>query len=618
MPLQNQMGMDNNSMAAPNAVGTGDSGVHCVRIRNLCTFTNYSGLRKFFMGFPIPTDGIKIINDNDGNRTGQAYVRFTRAQSVPQAIARGHNQRIGRNVVQMDELPDKLFDEAIDAYRPQRRNNNFRSDVRPRGGDRRDDNNRRPRRRGDYSDSNDENDDDDRNSNKGNSDHGDNDVMCLSDSNDSKDKNEPPFTTVLIEDLPPFTKEQDIMKMFSAYPLVHIILAKRQKMFSSYVRFHNPEDAKAALKNTASHKIGYKTVYLSQLSEQEYETAKREFGGDVDFEVSSPTDGPSYSKYHRNENQFNEIKSPDPSDSHNDIESISSTEQNGNKGPKLFLEGIPGVNVNDPRIQKLVASAPSENSDPRKRAMVQSLQSNPFASGNSPLENNQNVMPMSNGAPNELPVCCVLIENMEYRTTDEEIAEWLTENGNLTPVRIQMLVNNRNQTNGEAFIQFADSEQANQAATLHQARFKSRTVRISLATWQQVQETLNRINEMLLANGFDGISPSNPNYARGDYHRNVARQNNGPRINTRNHHNNDRCVVAITNVPYKANIDDLLDFFDDFDIQPDNIIRRFNDEGKPTGDARVCFKSPGEARRAVDQKDQCRILSRPVFLSLLS
>lgn len=646
MPLQNQVAIGAlNPMALPNAVGAsstgGNNAIHCVRIRNLCNFTNYGSIRKFFSGLPIPNDGIKIIHDNDGNRTGQAYVRFVRPQSVSQAIARS-NQKVGRNVIQIQELEDKVYDEAIDAYRPPRRNN-YRSDPRSRDRDRdrRDDGRRSGRRRGD-TDSNDEFDDDDRNSSKGNSDNDrDNDVMCISDSNDSKEKESAPFTTVLIEDLPPFTKEQDIMKMFSSYPLVHIVMAKRPKMFSSYVRFHNADDARAAVKNTACHKISFKTVYVSACCEQEYETARREFSGDVDFELSSPkaNEAPNYADYRKAEAEMsNEIKSPDPSsETQNDTD--SSANQNDDEPPKLSLEGIPGVNLADPRMLKFQANAMgnatsaenpiNERIDPRTRAAVQPVDTSSF--GNSMVENNPYAAASNgttNGGPTELPVCCILIENMEYRTTEQEIAQWLMQNVNLTPIRIQLLVNNRNQTNGEAFIQFADNEQAMRAATLHQTRFKSRSVRVSLATWQQVQETLNKIHEMLLSNGFGGINSSNSNFSR-DQNRgggpnvryNNGHGNNNHRMNNarsnNNHGNVDRCVVAVSNVPYKANIDDILDFFEDFDVTPENVIRRYNDEGKPTGDARICFKSPMEARRAVDQKDKCRIMNRPVFLNIL-
>lgn len=117
-----------------NGIGISQSGenssgntMHCVRVRNLCNLTNYSALRKFFTGLLIPNDGIKMINDVDGNRTGQAYVRFGRPSSVMLAVQRS-NQKLGRNIIQIQELDDKTYDEAVDSYRP-RRNNNYRSDY---------------------------------------------------------------------------------------------------------------------------------------------------------------------------------------------------------------------------------------------------------------------------------------------------------------------------------------------------------------------------------------------------------------------------------------------------------------------------------------------------------
>lgn len=78
------------------------------------------------------------------------------------------------------------------------------------------------------------------------------------------------------------------------------------------------------------------------------------------------------------------------------------------------------------------------------------------------------------------------------------------------------------------------------------------------------------------------------------------------------------CVVSMSNVPYKASIDDILDFFADFDMTHQDVIRRYNDEGKPTGDLRVRFESQSEARRAIDLKDKCRLANRPVYLQLFN
>lgn len=629
----NKFGM-NNGIGNQNA-----NGPYCVRIRNLCNLTNYSAIRKFFVGLLIPNDGIKMINDSDGNRTGQAYVRFARPNFVQLAIQRS-NQKLGRNIIKIEELDEKTYEEAIDAYRPPRRNN-YRDHDRDRD--------RRYRRNSrDYSDDDDDDDDDDeRNSSKGNSDNDRDDVMCISDSNDSKES--PPFTTVLIEDLPPFTKEQDIMKLFSSYPLVHIVMAKRPKMFSSYVKFHSADDARAAVKNTACHKISFKTVYISACSEEEFETARKEFSGELDLDIGMPkANVEDNSSSSNDKNDANDIKSPNTSVQNDDYMNDGSNDM-ANPIAGVSLENIPGVNLNDPRINTAKfpflkninnptdAKHSTERIDPRTKSTIQaSIPNNTFngfgIDASTMMAQQQSMMDM-NMSMNE--VCCILIENMEYRTTEMEIVEWIQGKANLTPIRIQLLVNERNQTNGNGFIQFANNEQASRAMELlDKAQFKSRVVHVSLAPWQQIMTTIQTITQILRENGFDGIDTSgniprqqrfnnnNPNnrFPNNNRFNNNGHNNRMPnnRPNNRNGGNMNGCIVSMSNVPYKATVDDILDFFSDFDLCADDIMRRYNDEGKPTGDARVRFESPSEARRAIDLRDKCRLTNRPVYLQLFN
>ncbi|TDG52578.1 hypothetical protein AWZ03_000811 [Drosophila navojoa] len=77
------------------------------------------------------------------------------------------------------------------------------------------------------------------------------------------------------------------------------------------------------------------------------------------------------------------------------------------------------------------------------------------------------------------------------------------------------------------------------------------------------------------------------------------------------------CVVAMRNVPFKADLKDILRFFSDYKLSPDDIIRRFNDEGKPTGDARVAFESPAEARSAFESRRRKQIFNRTVYLDII-
>lgn len=77
------------------------------------------------------------------------------------------------------------------------------------------------------------------------------------------------------------------------------------------------------------------------------------------------------------------------------------------------------------------------------------------------------------------------------------------------------------------------------------------------------------------------------------------------------------CVIALDNVPYRADVQEIVDFFEGFELSSQNVIRRFNDFGKPTGEARVNLRSPQEAGQAVRNLQNKPIFNRPVRLSLL-
>lgn len=74
------------------------------------------------------------------------------------------------------------------------------------------------------------------------------------------------------------------------------------------------------------------------------------------------------------------------------------------------------------------------------------------------------------------------------------------------------------------------------------------------------------------------------------------------------------CVLMLSNLCYRASIDDVLGEFREFDLSPDQIIRRFNDMGQPTGNACINFNSPEDADLALDKYNSIKIMNRPVWL----
>jgi RNA recognition motif. (a.k.a. RRM, RBD, or RNP domain) len=77
------------------------------------------------------------------------------------------------------------------------------------------------------------------------------------------------------------------------------------------------------------------------------------------------------------------------------------------------------------------------------------------------------------------------------------------------------------------------------------------------------------------------------------------------------------CVVALSNLPYRCNTFDLQEYFQPFNIYEHHIMRRYNDRGQPTGDARVCFQSPNDAMRALNLVRNKKMHNRKVFLSIM-
>lgn len=76
------------------------------------------------------------------------------------------------------------------------------------------------------------------------------------------------------------------------------------------------------------------------------------------------------------------------------------------------------------------------------------------------------------------------------------------------------------------------------------------------------------------------------------------------------------CVISLENVPFKASIDEIIEFFCDFEIKREQIIRRYNEQGMPTGDARICFQSPIEAQRALRELKLSKMRDRTIYMKI--
>ncbi|XP_064466759.1 RNA-binding protein 12-like [Ornithodoros turicata] len=77
------------------------------------------------------------------------------------------------------------------------------------------------------------------------------------------------------------------------------------------------------------------------------------------------------------------------------------------------------------------------------------------------------------------------------------------------------------------------------------------------------------------------------------------------------------CVISATNIPYRAGVEDIINFFGGFDVTKENVMRRFNDRGQPTGDARIAFTSARDAQAALAKMNMRPLHGRNIALSIL-
>lgn len=128
------------------------------------------------------------------------------------------------------------------------------------------------------------------------------------------------------------------------------------------------------------------------------------------------------------------------------------------------------------------------------------------------------------------------------------------------------------------------------------------------------QSGLNLLNQSLpLSNLFNSIQRP---YMRNNNFNMNSRNNNFNRSRFQPPPNSESCTVLMENVPYKASVDELLAFFADFNVTADNILRRFNANGQPTGETKVMFDNTEDAHKAVQMKNREKIRDRVIYLSL--
>lgn len=680
---------DQKPMEEENAIDlTEDDHNCCVKVSNIEKTTGYGELRRFFQGLPVRQNGLKMINDNMGKRTGVAYVRFHRPESRKFAIMRSGQVLHGAKLV-VNTLDDNEFEEAVDSYRPPITINSSQQINKAAIN----------------------------NTNSNNINNGV--VGAVNPQPTPLAFDQIVFTCLKITDVPSLCTEQDIMKVFSEYGLMHIIITKdKQKRHCAFIKLNRAEDAKRVLKEKNLFTMAHKNVTVTMCSEAVFE------------EVMNATSIEETSGYGSQDETITTTTSNSVSTTEEEKRSEMATANNNKKEKKAsgsrWGEKVQGATVThipqsaivsqppmmdkkplptrwtheeqhqqqqqippnvglDPILSQLNLALPFLSSLlPQAAAVVKSQESlqiqqqqqqaqptivsrdprlkNMMANNNLlnrsttntpghtylPANQRQNILNpadprtrfMNNNVNNnnnngrrDTETDCVVISNLEPSCTDLDVASFFSKAG-IVPMRVHILLSTTGSPSGDAFVEFSSPKDVHAALLQNERLLGKNPVFVETIPRAQVDEVLasfggggnnkgpispapqvSSFYNQFAATGINpgllrGANPAQmggnarPPFMPGMVNPGGMRPMNPPETN----------VLNLNNVPYRAGVEDIIEFFAGYDIRPQDVMRRFNDQGQPTAEAKVRFKNPEEARKAFEQNKFSKMNGRTIFL----
>lgn len=111
---------DRNDTSRRESPRRSEAKTRCVIVKNMPTTISYKDVRRFFQPIEVPFDGLKVINDDQGRRTGEAFVRFTRIEDASRALRRSGDKVDGRSVT-VSSCSDDDFSKAVDSFKPEKK-----------------------------------------------------------------------------------------------------------------------------------------------------------------------------------------------------------------------------------------------------------------------------------------------------------------------------------------------------------------------------------------------------------------------------------------------------------------------------------------------------------------
>lgn len=312
----------------------------------------------------------------------------------------------------------------------------------------------------------------------------------------------------------------------------------------------------------------------------------------------------------------------------------------------------PPPSLETPSANYVVENVPDEsqsNNVPASAVQSDRVSGQPVVeSHNAPTNGSVTANP---AAPNELTntpaLTCIRFNALPLNVTDRDIVKFLKD-VEVHPRRIHMMYTPEGTMSGEAFCEFSDEASVHGALQKDRCLLNNHIVEMTPISMEDLMAAVNDVpayddlsqfeddpaqyeqpmdgSQMYQGFGgrgsrpYMGRGPRRPfGGPRGQYgEARGGRRPQGPSgpvgQAVPDQFGRPRCVVSLENVPYKANVEDIMHFFGEFNVSRSDVIRRYNENNLATGDARVSLRSPAEAMRAANTLDGQTIFDR--FISV--
>ncbi|CAO1356801.1 unnamed protein product [Diamesa serratosioi] len=399
------------------------------------------------------------------------------------------------------------------------------------------------------------------------------------------------YKVLIIDDLPRSAVEKDIIE---AFPKIVTLSIDR---YQAHAKFETHEAAKETLEDRCSQFIRNKRVFLEPGSEAQFVHITRKFGKYDNYDMKPKKDKSPAANVVIDDDDLQIVEDTDDRMDNDESTKDDNTEQK------------PQIN-RDPR------KAQGDSRDPRQRNNTERFNNKRDISSSNNSNSNQNVIPMPK-------TDCIIIKNLELNATIEDVEDFFKDIG-ISQMRVHILLNRRGQPCGDCFVEFKSSNDAVQAIEKNGKFFGENRVQIMLIPREQVEAVLNSFGGGGGGGGSGGAGGAGGNGNGSDQQSRGSGSNGG---NSRDAWDNDGwppndfgkpgCVVLLSNVCYRTSAEDIIFELREFNLEPSQILRRFNDLGQPTGNACINFSSPDEAHEAIDKKNKCKITNRTIYMKKL-